>query len=754
MRRTHTASLLFPSALRRVALKHSSLSLAVALGLCAPVAYAQEASGGAEADQGSLETITVTARKREETLQDVPVAVTAFTPDTLDKLNVEDLSDLDAQVPNLTIYAARGSSSTVTAYIRGIGQSDPLWGVDPGVGIYLDDVYIARPQGALLDVFDVGRVEVLRGPQGTLYGKNTIGGAIKYVSKPLPETIDGFASVTVGNYNQLDVKAAIGGSLFGKDSGLRGRIAVASLNRDGFGENVVTDQPVSDKEINAVRLNLGAYSWDDFDVQFAFDWMDDQSGVRGARMLAPNRFAPTTAPMDDRYDVRNGMPNVNDTEIKGMSATVNWRPNDSWAFKYVVARRESDTETNIDFDTLQNKIADVKAFYTDEQTSHEVQVNYDGGGRARGVVGVYKFDGRAGGQVLNNFFNLVFGDTQGNVYTESVALYADWTFDITDRLKLDVGARYTDEDKRADVLNRFYTDATYTTLRPVAPIAADFDKSINFKNTSPKISLDYQVNDDIMVYGLASRGFKSGGYNIRAQATAVPRSAEPFDDESVDSFEVGSKMSFLDQRLFLNLSAFHNKYKDIQLSVFTSYDSNGDGVDDAFFGDFTNAGEGTVNGLEVEYQWLPSASWLISGNLAWLDAKYDRFLYAGVDIADEQEFTNAPEFSGAINVEYRADLGSMGSLSARVGYSYQDDVVATTEIVRSGAVPITQDGYGLINAGVIWKPNNAWTVSLQGSNLADEDYLTTGYSLNAALGVFTGFYGPPRQVTMTARYDF
>jgi iron complex outermembrane receptor protein len=403
-----------------------------------PEAAAQEADKSEAAQLGS---ITVTARRREENLNEIPVAVTALGEGKIETLNIEDLGDLQGQVPNLTIYAARGSSSTVTAYIRGIGQSDPLWGVEPGVGVYIDDVYVARPQGALLDVLDVDRIEILRGPQGTLYGKNTIGGAIKYISKPLPETIDGFASVTVGNYNQLDVKAAIGGSLFGKDSGLRGRIAVASLNRDGFGENVVTDQPVSDKEINAVRLNLGAYSWDDFDVQFAFDWMDDQSGVRGARMLAPNRFAPTTAPMDDRYDVRNGMPNVNDTEIKGMSATVNWRPNDSWAFKYVVARRESDTETNIDFDTLQNKIADVKAFYSDEQTSHEVQVNYDGGGRARGVVGVYKFDGRAGGQVLNNFFNLVFGDTQGNVYTESVAVYADWTFDITDRLKLDLGAR-------------------------------------------------------------------------------------------------------------------------------------------------------------------------------------------------------------------------------------------------------------------------------------------------------------------------
>jgi iron complex outermembrane recepter protein len=748
--------LVVPAALRRAALQHSSLSLAIALGLCAPAAFAQDAPAGAQADRDTLDAITVTARKREETIQDVPVAVTAFTAESLDKLNVEDLSDLDAQVPNLTVYAARGSSSTLTAYIRGVGQSDPLWGVDPGVGLYLDDVYVARPQGALLDVFDVGRVEVLRGPQGTLYGKNTIGGAIKYVSKPLPQDFEGFASLTVGNYGQLDAKAAIGGPLFAHDSGLRARLSVASLNRDGFGRNRTTGAQVSDKNIDAVRFALGAFSRDDFDVQFAFDWMKDNSGVRGARMLATNRFAPTLAPLDSRYDVRNGMPNTNDTEMKGGSITVNWRPNDAWAFKYVGARRESDTDTNIDFDTLPNKIADVHALYSDEQTSNEVQANYDGGGRARGVFGVYTFDGRAGGRVQNNFFNLLFGDTQGNVYTESTAVYADWTFDLTDRLKLDVGARYTDEDKHAVVLNRGYSDATFT--RPIS-IAAKFDKTINFKNTSPKISLDYQLTDDIMVYGLASRGFKSGGYNIRAQATAVPRSAEPFQDESVDSFEIGSKMAFLDNRLFLNVSAFHNKYKDIQLSVFTAYDSNGDGTDDAFFGDFTNAGRGTVQGLEIEYQWLPTAHWAISGNLGWLDAKYDEYIFKKVNIAKQQEFTNAPEFSGALNVEYRAELGSLGSLSARVGYSYQSRVVATTEVVRdpvtgARATPISQDGYGLINAGAIWKLNDAWSFSLQGSNLADEEYLTTGYNLQSSLGVLTGFYGPPRQYTLTARYDF
>lgn len=737
-------------------MKRKYLSLAIAGLLVSPVAWAQEATTAASepaSEAKTLDSVKVTARKREETLQEVPVAVTAFTPETLEKLNVRDIGDLDAQVPNLTIYAARGSTSTVTAYIRGVGQADPLWGVDPGVGIYLDDVYIARPQGALLDVFDVERIEVLRGPQGTLYGKNTIGGAIKYISRGLPKETTGFASVTVGNYNQLDAKAAIGGSIGGPDSGLRARVAVASMNRDGFGENLYTKQEVSDKEINAARVQLGAYAGDDFDVQFALDWMDDQSGVRGAKMLKANPLAPAYLPLDDRYDIRSGMKNINDTTMKGGSMTVNWRPNEDWAFKYVIAKRESDTETNIDFDTTPLTLVDVRAFYNDSQVSNEVQANYDGGGRARGVIGVYAFNGDAGGQVLNHFYNPLlgtgltnplFGDTQGVVNTKSVAVYADWTFDLTEKLKLDVGARYTDEDKHAIALNRFYTGLDYTTSWGTA---ANFDKTVNFKNVSPKVSLDYQITPDIMVYGLASRGFKSGGYNIRANTTAVPRSGEPFDDESVDSYEIGTKMGLFDQKLFLNLAAFHNVYKDIQLSVFTSYTlPNGS---QSFFGDFTNAGKGTVDGLEAEYQWLPSEHWLISGNLAWLDAKYDEFMDRGVNVAKSQKFTNAPEFSGALNVEWRTALANGGNLSARVGYSYQSEVWPTTDL----SPLIKQDGYGLLNAGVVWKLDDAWSFSLQGSNLTDEEYRTTGYNIGA-YGVLTGFYGPPRQFSLTARYDF
>ncbi|MBN8741831.1 MAG: TonB-dependent receptor [Lysobacterales bacterium 69-70] len=743
-------------------MKRNCLALAIGCVLLSPMAWANDdaapetaavtesaaapAEGEASGGTTKLDSVVVTARKREETLQDVPIAVTAFTADAMEKLNVEDIGDLDAQVPNLTIYAARGSSSTVTAYIRGIGQSDPLWGVDPGVGIYLDDVYIARPQGALLDVFDVDRVEVLRGPQGTLYGKNTIGGAIKYISKSLPKEAEGYAQLTVGNYGQLDAKGAIGGPLGGSDSPVRARLAVASLNRDGFGENLTNGAPVSDKEINAFRASIGADLSERFDINLAYDWMDDQSGVRGAKMLAPNRFAPGIEPLDDRYDIRSGMPNVNDTKMKGVSATANWRATDSWAFKYIFARRDSDTETNIDFDTLPNKIADVKAFYRDNQTTNELQVNYDGGGMARGVMGIYSFDGEAGGQVLNNFFNASFGDTQGTVYTESLAVYGDWTFDFTDRLSLDVGARWTDEDKHAVVLNRGYTDATFTV--PTATVA-NFNRTVNFKNTSPKVALDYKLSDAVMLYGVASRGFKSGGFNIRANSVAVPRSAEPFADEQVDSYEVGTKMALADQSLFLNFAYFYNKYKDIQLSVFTAFDSNGDGVDDAFFGDFTNAGKGHVKGLEMEYQWLPSEHWAVNGNLAWLNAKYDEFITQGVNVASSQKFTNAPHFSGAVNLEYRTALANGGNLSARLGYSYQSEVWPTTDL----SPVIRQDGYGLVNAGVIWKVNPDWTLSLQGTNLTDKAYRTTGYNI-PVLGVLTGFYGPPRQYTLSARYDF
>ena len=757
---------------------HLSLAIGLILGLSmtahaqdnaasADAAAAKTAAAKKEKTTTTLDKVTVTARRREETLQDVPVAVTAFTPEMLDKLNIRDLGDLDAQVPNLTLYAARGNNTTITAYIRGVGQSDPLWGVDPGVGIYLDDVYIARPQGGLLDVFDVGRIEVLRGPQGTLYGKNTVGGAIKYISRNLPTEFEGNVEVTAGNYGQADFKAAVGGAM-GK--GVRARLAVASLTRGGFGENLITGVDVSDKDTKAMRLSLGFFpDWDKFDAKLELDYTSDTSGVRGAQMLAPNRFdpaVPNTPPLADRYDVRSGFYPDNSTTAGGASFTANWRPNESWSLKSISAWRKSDTETSIDFDTLPAKLADVHAGYHDKQVSQEFQASYDAGGKSRGVLGIYWFKGEAGGLVRNIFlqgadlppffrnppgagFPGLFGTTNGIVYTTAIAGYGDWSYSVTDRLNVSGGLRWTQEEKHGVVNNQSFGNDRFAV--PTATVG--FNKKITFTNLSPKVSIDYKLTDDVLLYGLFARGFKSGGYNIRA--SVLPNSQLPYNDEQVDSLEVGSKMAFLDQRMYLNLAYFHNKYKDIQLSVFTSCTV---GTVVTFCGDFTNAGKGTVDGLELELQYRPTEHWYVSGNLAKLNAKYDQYMFKGFNIANQQQFTNAPDFSGAVNLEYRTPVSAGGDLSFRVSYSYQSDVTATTEVtvdpVTHAVVrPIHQDGYGLLGAGVIWKTDGAWTLSLQGSNLRDEKYLTTGYVI-PSLGVRTGFYGNPRQYSLSARYEF
>jgi iron complex outermembrane receptor protein len=223
----------------------------------------------------------------------------------------------------------------------------------------------------------------------------------------------------------------------------------------------------------------------------------------------------------------------------------------------------------------------------------------------------------------------------------------------------------------------------------------------------------------------------------------------------VDSLEFGSKFAFFDQRAFVNFALFHNKYKDIQLSVFTTCTVANV---QTFCGDFTNAGQGTVDGAEVEFQFRPTEHWSFSGNLAKLNARFDEYMFKGFNIADQQEFTNAPDFSGALNGEYRTAVGNGGELSLRLTYSYQSEVTATTEVTLDPVThvvtaPIHQDGYGLLSAGAIWKTGGAWTFALQGSNLNDKAYLTTGYVIPST-GVRTGFYGAPRQWSLSARYEF
>jgi iron complex outermembrane receptor protein len=714
----------------------------VALLLPLPLA-ATERDGEAT----ELETVTVTARKREEALERVPLAVTVLDQDELAAYGVDDLAELDTLVPNLTIYAARGASSTVTAYIRGVGQSDPLWGVDPGVGIYVDDVYLARAQGALLDLLDVDRIEVLRGPQGTLYGKNTIGGAIRYLTRPLAGEVEGRAEVVAGRFDRLDVKAVLNAPL-GSDAAV-GRLAVGALNRDGFGANRPNGAPVSDEEVLVARGTLGFRPTDALDLVLAADRLDDQSGVRGGRRLdAFNPFDPArTPPFDDRYDLASGMRNVNDVAMSGASATVRWQPSGQWSLKSVTAHRHGDTDTTIDFDQLPDPIADVRGTLDDEQVSQEFQLALDGA-RGDGVLGLYWFDGTAGGTVLNTFRGVQFTATSGEVGTRSLAAYAEGTWRVADGLSLTLGARFTDERKSVAVRNRVFRDASFAEDAVVATQAA-FADAVSFDDVSPRIAIDWQANAAWMVYASATRGFKSGGFNIRANVAAVPASARPFADESVTAYELGTKGAWRDGRVRLAVAAFHQDYRDIQLSVFSAFDSDGDGTDDAFFGDFTNAARGTVDGLELELSARLGERWLLQGQYAWLDARYDEYVDRGVDVAGTKAFTNAPPRSGLLSLEYARPLAG-GELAARVTYARQAKVYPTTDLSED----IAQGSYGLLDAGLAWtSPRRAWTVTLQGTNLADTEYRTSGNNV-PVLGVLTGFYGAPRQIALGVRRDW
>lgn len=735
---------------------HLSLAVGLVVGLLGSTSlYAQQAGDTGTAAKASdakqLGEIKVTARKREETLQDVPIAVSAFTADSLYKQNVQNIGDLQGKVPSLQVYAARGSNTTLTAYIRGVGQADPTWGFDPGVGIYLDDVYLARPQGTLLDVFDVNRIEVLRGPQGSLYGKNTIGGAIKYVSNPLPTKTTGSVEATVGTYGEKDIKANVGGAT--SDGVWRGRVAVASEHNDGYGTDLLTNSRNGNKNTNAARASIGFFPSSEFNAQLSVDGMRDNSNPRGAKMLTVNALDPTYQPLSSNYNTRSGMAQLNNTEMSGAALTLNWIASQDWSFKSITAYRESSTDTNIDFDTLPEKIADVGADYRDHQFTQELQANYDSGGSLHGVFGLFYFKGSAAGQIDNIFlgsppYSLLglsqYGSTGGRVGTKSYAGYGDFTWDISPQWSLDVGVRLSRETKSAVIQNYGYANASFS--NPIATLA-DFSGSHTTNNASPKVSLNWLASDHINLYASYSEGFHSGGYNIRANCVAIPSSCRPIQDEKVQSYELGSKMTFFDDRLMANTAVFHNVYSNIQLSVFTSYTlPNGS---QGFFGDFTNAGKGHIDGLEEEFAWKPTENWTFSGNVAYLHTKYTQFLSGGVNIADTQRFTNAPKWSGGLSLENTYPLANGGSITGRINYTYQTSVYPETTL----SPLILQPSYGLWNAGVIWQINDPWTLSLQGSNLANKAYRTTGYNI-AALGIVTGYYGAPRVVTLSARYKF
>ncbi|MFN3945949.1 MAG: TonB-dependent receptor [Allosphingosinicella sp.] len=697
--------------------------------------------------------IVVTARRRAESLQDVPISVTALDGAALESRGAVDLTAVMQQTPNTTLQIARGSNSTLIAFIRGVGQQDPLWGFEPGVGLYVDDVYVARPQGAVLDIFDIERVEILRGPQGTLYGRNTIGGAVKYVTRRLGRDFEGRVRASYGSFNQVDLVGSVSAPLGG---GLSAGAAVAWYQRDGYGDNLNTGNEHYNKDVLAGRVSLEYAPNDTLFFRLAGDWTRDDSNARHGYRLTGNAGQPAFAPPASVYDTRAGAGDANRVDTRGLSFTAEFRATPEITLKSITAYRDGETNGNIDFDGTPGPVLDIPAFYEDDQISQEVQLLYEGD-RIQGVAGVYYLDGNAAGafDTVLGLANLTIFTT-GSVETRSIAAFTDINFNISDYLRLSVGGRYT-RDKRTGTVYR----QNFTGIRsPFFGNAAAVPGLVrtNYTNTrtddefTPRVSLSWLPNPDTTLYASYSKGYKSGGFDMRGDAFLTPQTVNGYDPETVDAYEVGLKTYGFGRSLYLSLAAFYSDYRNQQVT--TQVVAPGPSV--ASFVD--NAGDSRVYGLEAEWRALISDNFSVSGMFGYTNAKFRRFTTFDlatnrfIDVADQRVFQNTPKFTFAVSPTVSANLAG-GTIAFTPSMSFRSEY-SQFEIPNP---LLDEDGYVLVDASIVWtSPDQRLQISAHGRNLLDERYKIGGYNFPGALfgNSIIGFYGPPRTFTLTGQVRF
>jgi iron complex outermembrane receptor protein len=739
---------------------------AAAAALCAvPAVLAQEAPAARSATAGGLEEITVTARRREEMLQDVPISLSAFSGEDLESAGAIDITWLQQTTPNLTLQVARGSNSTLIAFIRGIGQQDPLWGFEPGVGLYVDDVYIARPQGAVLDIFDIERIEVLRGPQGTLYGRNTIGGAIKYVTRPLGDEARFDGRVNIGSYNQRDVIASMAAPVTDTFS-VGGSFAL--YRRDGFGKNLVTGEEHYNKDVDAARFSAEWRPSDAVLFRLAADWVQDNSNARHGHREAPGAgLSAGEGVLKDIYDTRGGIGDDNRVETDGVSLLAQWAISDAFTVKSITAYREGRTDTLIDFDTGPQPSLDVPAVYKDRQFTQELQLLFEGE-RMQGVAGLYYLDGTAAGKfdTIVGLINTTIA-TAGEVGTESIAAFADVSFDITDALSASVGGRWTSDDREGTVYRQNFT-GLYSPLFGNANavpglLRSNYTNDKTFDEFTPRVSVSYEFSDDLTSYAAYSEGFKSGGFDMRGDAVLTPDTVNGYDPEYVKSYELGLKGNVFDGRLGFNLALFRADYEGQQITrqeptVFGSIASFVD-----------NAADSTIQGVELEGTIRFTDNLTATYGVGYVDAEFDKYtsttvvtnpspppatITVPIDLSDSAQFQNTPEWNGNLALSYRHDLAEQGSVLGTVRGSYRSEY--TMFEFENPQIDQTDD-YTLVDVDLVWTlPNGRTTIGAHGRNLTDEAYKVGGYLFAGPTfgNVVNSFYGPPRTYTLTLGYSF
>ncbi len=687
----------------------NALVAAMATAFVVPFSSPVAAQSG-EGDALALEEVIVTAQKREQSFNDVGIAVSVFSETAIKELRMFRPEDVAAQTPNLKINETL-ANSIVNVVIRGVGLNDYAANNNPAAGIYVDEVYLVSPAMLNFQLFDLQRIEVLKGPQGTLYGRNTNAGTVNFISNKPTEEFSAFANIEAGNYDFFGGEAALGGQLTER---LTGRVALQTFQRgEGHQFNRLTGEDVGEVDRTSLR---GMLNWEANDnLNFLFNWHggEDNSDVWLTKI--DNPFTPEDDGDTDPY--RSGASNASemDMDFEGASLTIDWGISDALSLISITGYEHLERHHIEDRDASSLIMLDGDFMNDIEQFSQEVRLNYVNddlvliGGVFYGNDEVKTRD-RFDASDLLPLLGLTGVDAIGNEYrqeTDSYAVFGHSEYQLSDAWKLTAGLRYTNEDKT-------FSDAfTYIIAGGAEiPVHPTVNNSYDVDDVSGKLGIDYTGWDNTLFYASISKGFKSGGF--QGQLTFNPDDLQPFDEETLWAYEVGTKMQLADNRVQFNTAFFFYDYEDLQF-----YGGLFDSPVGTLFG-ITNVGDADVYGAELELWWLAAEGLDFRFGLGWLDTEITRSEVAGV--AEGSWLPNSPEWN--FNALARYQFSLTGNLDADMLFdlSYQDDVAF--DIIRAPVVAL-EDGYWLANARIgIGRPDERWNVYLWAKNLFDEEYRT------------------------------
>ncbi len=706
-----------------------SVPALIALAAAAP-AVAQERSA-------SLEEIIVTAERQTESLQDVSVSVSAFDNATLERRQVTEILQVMNDVPNLVGNNNVGQSTATTFFIRGVGTTESIPTVDTTVGLYVDGVYIGRQGVNNFSLFDIARVEVLRGPQGTLYGRNSSGGAVKIVTRPPSDEPSAMAEVGYGEDDFLSVKGALNRQL--GDGPVYFSANALIEQRDGVTDNPTLNDSVNDKDYVGARAALRWERSDTNEFTVIADYSRvDENGLYGANVLESSApFASiANTPTGDLFSVVSDEDIDNEAVAWGLSLQGDWTLSDTMSLTSISAYRFTSQDYNLDISDRNPATYILSADTESTQFSQEFQLSGTLFDRGTWVSGLYFFNEQTDYLLTDDIriapFLVAVFDKDFDVDVTSYAGFGEIVYDLTDRARLIAGLRATYDKKDLDVRQTVGGAPGFdnATLR-----ALGVDLDVHFTEVNPKIGLEFDVSDDVLVYGTYTQGFKSGGWQARVND---PAQFLNFDPEVVDSFEIGTKSTWLDGRLRLNASAFFTDYQNLFNSV--------PGAGGTFL---VATADAEITGLEIEATWRANSYLDFFGSFGFLDAEY-KDLSAALQATLGDELQRTPDSNSKVGLSFDYPLAGGRSLAINASYAYITDYFVNPQ---NTAASKTGD-FGLLDIAVgLGFADDRYQVSLACRNCTDEEYFDSILDF-ASFGFTTVYTGPPRLLRAGFRVNF